>query len=68
MPGQPPLGFQLRLQVVGEGLQVMRIVPGVTFHPFRQRPHGPIRFLRPLLQLDPKVILNQVPQTKLPQT
>ena len=46
----------------------MRIVPGITFHSFRQRTHGPIGFLRALLQLDAKVFLNQVAQAKLPQT
>ena len=67
MPGQPPSGLQFRLQAVGERLQVMRIVPGVAFHPLRQRAHRPVGFLRALLQLDAEVLLDQVAQTELTQ-
>ena len=65
MPGKAPLGFQLKLQLVRQRLQIMCVVARVNFHPLRQRSPRPVGFLRTLVQLHAKELFGERTQAEL---
>jgi len=53
--------------MIGERLEVVRIVAGVAFHALGQRAQGPVGFLRAFLELHTEIFLHQMAQAELAQ-
>ncbi|MGC3958867.1 MAG: hypothetical protein QM813_13295 [Verrucomicrobiota bacterium] len=65
MPFEAAFGLQFRLEPVGQGLEIMRVVAGVRFHAGGQRAHRPVGLLRPFFQLHAQMFLHEVAEAKL---
>ena len=65
VPIEAAFGFEFFLELVGQGLQIMSIVPGVFFHLLGQGPKGPIGLLGAFFELNTQVVLDEVHEAEL---
>lgn len=65
LPTEAALGFQFGFEAVGQWLEIMGVVAGVSFHALGQWALGPIGFLRTFVERDAEVLGNEVGQAEL---
>jgi len=59
MPDKAAFLLEFKLQLVGERLEIMRVIAGIFFHPLGERTARPVGFLRTFVQFYAKKIFRR---------